>query len=138
MDTINLTTQKSYHTTCLLSTAFALSPADIPVFDSNRATLINGWFSETLPIWAAIQDRSLSFIHIDCDLYESTKDVLFNLNSLIVPGTLILFDEYLIRYKGAYVTDEHRALLDFSASFDRSFEYLWRTKWAQVAIRIVK
>ena len=36
----------------------------------------------------------LSLVHIDCDLYSSTKTIFANLKDRIVPGTVIVFDEY--------------------------------------------
>ena len=60
-----------------------------------NVTLIKGWFDETLP--AFLHDwphLPLSLVHIDCDLYSSTKTILANLKDRIVPGTVIVFDEY--------------------------------------------
>lgn len=68
--------------------------ARLPVVPPN-ATLIKGWFDDTLP--AFLHDRPdvpLSLLHIDCDLYSSTKTIFANLKDRIVPGTVIVFDEY--------------------------------------------
>ena len=47
-----------------------------------------------LPKFILNNDKDASFIHIDCDLYASTKTILDNLDKKIKPGTVILFDEY--------------------------------------------
>jgi len=56
--------------------------------------LIKGWFNETVsPFFKENPHTSLAFIHIDCDLYESTKSVLDQSWDRLSPGGIILFDE---------------------------------------------
>jgi len=59
--------------------------------------LWKGWFSETIMDWYKTTEenpeKKISFLHVDCDVYSSTKTVLDDLNKLIVPGTIIRFDE---------------------------------------------
>ncbi len=72
----------------------AFAQARLPAVPPN-VTLIKGWFDETLP--AFLHDRPgvpLSLLHIDCDLYSSTRTIFANLRDRIVPGTVIVFDEY--------------------------------------------
>jgi Macrocin-O-methyltransferase (TylF) len=60
-----------------------------------NVTLIKGWFDDTLPTF--LHDRPqtpLSLLHIDCDLYSSTKTIFANLQDRMVTGTIIVFDEY--------------------------------------------
>lgn len=66
-----------------------------------------GWFSTTLRdphVLESIGERSISVAYVDCDLYESTKDVLDFLTTRIIPGGLILFDDWFVfaghPYKG--------------------------------------
>jgi hypothetical protein len=47
-----------------------------------------------VPAFVVVDPRPAAFIHIDCDLYSSTKAVLSGLSHRIVPGTVIVFDEY--------------------------------------------
>lgn len=57
--------------------------------------LYKGWFDETLPRWKEqYKDKHFTFLHMDADLYSSTIYVLNELNDMIVPGTLIRFDEF--------------------------------------------
>jgi hypothetical protein len=53
-----------------------------------------GWFSESLPAFLQKHKGPAAFIHIDCDIYDSTKAVFTLLADRIVPGTIIVFDEY--------------------------------------------
>ena len=38
--------------------------------------------------------KQAAIIHIDCDLYTSTRAVLKFIESLIVPGTILIFDDW--------------------------------------------
>ena len=60
-----------------------------------NVSLIKGWFSETLPVFLEEHSEDFAFIHFDADTYESTHYVLNTLEKRIVPGTIIIFDEYL-------------------------------------------
>jgi hypothetical protein len=65
-----------------------------PEVNSN-VELVPGFFSETVPKWLKENPGSFSFLNIDCDTYESTSLVLNSIGpTKIVPGTIILFDEY--------------------------------------------
>lgn len=67
---------------------------NIPIFNKN-VTLIKGWFKDTLSNFLKNNNENISFIHIDCDTYESTKDVFDNINKKrLQKGCIILFDEY--------------------------------------------
>ena len=65
--------------------------------------LIKGLFDQTLDDFVAqeLQNKSkkISFLHVDCDLYSSTKYVLTTLRDYIAEGCIIIFDEF-INYEG--------------------------------------
>jgi hypothetical protein len=87
---------------------FACRPPDVP-----GAQLVVGWFDDTVPAWFADHDLAdIGFVHIDCDLYSSTRTVLAHMPRLET-GTVILFDE-LVGYPG-WRHGEHRALLHWIA-----------------------
>ncbi len=57
--------------------------------------LVVGWFDHTLPgFMAAHPFETVSLLHVDCDLYSSTQTIFGFLHTKIVPGTIIVFDEY--------------------------------------------
>ncbi|WLR92191.1 TylF/MycF/NovP-related O-methyltransferase [Shinella zoogloeoides] len=116
--------------------AFKMDESEIPSFSDPRIQIHKGWFNQTVPAFRATQTEPLSFLHIDGDLYSSAMDVLMGLDDLIVPGTILLFDEYMMVADGETSDDEHRALYDWAAQKSRHFEYLWRTEWMQVAVRV--
>jgi hypothetical protein len=57
--------------------------------------LVVGLFDETLPKFVKQNEfDKIALLHVDCDLYSSTKTIFHYLGSRIVPGTVIVFDEY--------------------------------------------
>lgn len=57
--------------------------------------LVKGWFDQTVPGFLKSKPGVIAFLHLDADTYESTKLVLELVADRIVPGTVIVFDEYL-------------------------------------------
>lgn len=61
---------------------------------NENAFLVKGWFNETLPKFLDDNPHThFAFIHMDADLYESTKAVLERVWERVNPGGVILFDE---------------------------------------------
>jgi len=87
-----------------------------------NVTLVKGWFADTLPGFLAEHREPISFIHIDCDVYEPAKFVLETCRAQIRAGTLILFDEYH-GFRG-WELGEHRALTEFTQVHGIEFEYV--------------
>jgi hypothetical protein len=74
---------------------------NLPNVNSN-VVLVKGWFNETIPNFIKNmknQNKKISFIHIDCDLYSSTKYILDTLKDYIDNDCVIVFDE-LVNYPG--------------------------------------
>ena len=72
----------------------AFRRADLPSVAGN-VELVIGWFDSTLPAFVATKpSEKLALLHVDCDLYSSTKTIFTFLADRIVPGTIIIFDEY--------------------------------------------
>ena len=60
-----------------------------------RCRLIKGKVQNTLPAFLAdTPGLRLSLLHFDMDLYEPTKFALEQLWDLVVPGGIVVFDEY--------------------------------------------
>lgn len=92
---------------------FALRGERLPVVRGN-VELHKGWFDLTLPEFAARNAGQISFMHIDCDLYSSTKTVFDVLGERIKAGTVIVFDEFF-NYPG-WREHEYRAFMEFCAA----------------------
>jgi len=70
-----------------------------------------GWFDATLPKFKElIGDKNLACIHIDCDLYSSTKTIL-NILKDNIRDTILIFDE-LLDYSG-FEDHEIKAFWEF-------------------------
>lgn len=107
----------------------------LPDVESN-VQLIKGLFQETLPGFRKNHQEVCSFIHIDCDLYSSTKYVLEELKEQIVAGTIIVFDEYF-NYPG-WQDGEYRAFQEFVQKYHLKYEYIAYVEiLEQVAVRIL-
>lgn len=66
------------------------NPPTVP----DHIQLHKGWFRDTLPAWKQNNTGPIAFLHMDADIYSSTKEVLMSLDAQIVTGTIITFDEF--------------------------------------------
>lgn len=99
-------------------------PAGLP----HNSKLHIGWFDDWLPPFKrdVIGDRNVTFIHVDCDLYSSTKTILDTIGSNI-HDTVLEFDE-LLEYDG-FRDHELKALWEFlePVSDTMSYEIIGRS-----------
>ena len=112
-----------------------------PTFRDN-VRLVAGWFEDSLPVWLKENQGAIRFLHVDCDLYSSTRTVLELLNPRIVPGTVIVFDEM---YPWADVEDynlwaegEFKAVGEWLTKHDRAFRTLLRSGHQQCSIIVTR
>ena len=111
------------------------SVAEVPQFAERNIELHVGLFADTLPGFLASHAGPARFVHIDSDLYSSAVTVLRALAGRIVPGTIILFDEYL-NYPG-WEQDEFRAFQEFVVQQGASYEYVgFASSHYSVAVKI--
>ena len=111
----------------------------LPEVNSN-VVLIKGFFDQSLTPWIKkTLINQISFLHIDSDLYSSAIHVLDTLNEFIVPGTIIVFDEFYPWGRKRYETweeHEYRALKEWIEKFDREVEVLSRSNHQQCTIKV--
>jgi len=85
--------------------------------------LYKGWFDETLPVWDKAQDeRPISLLRVDCDIYSSTKTIFDTLGHRLKSGSWICFDE-LIGYYG-WQDHEYKAFMEFIGQSGHSYDYV--------------
>jgi hypothetical protein len=107
---------------------FAQRPPRVP----GNVRLVVGRFDQTLPGWCESHKGFASLIHIDCDLYAATKDVLYHLRDRIRTGTIIVFDEYWNH--DTWLQDEYLAWQEEGIPY----EYIGRvSRHQKVAIRVI-
>jgi hypothetical protein len=78
-----------------------------------------GEYSVTLSKLIPVKYKKAALIHIDCDLYMSTKIVLDNISPTLQEGTLLVFDDWF-NFKGNKNKGEQKAFYEFFTN---------QTKW---------
>lgn len=87
----------------------------------DNARLHVGWFDKTLPGFLQQQEDKVALLHVDCDLYASTRIVLHALADRLVAGSVIIFDEYF-NYPN-WRAHEYRAFQEWVSAHDRRYAY---------------
>lgn len=103
----------------------------------DNVELVAGWFDRTLPKFLDTHpiDR-IALLHVDCDIYSSTQTIFAQLHEKIVPGTIIVFDEYF-NYPD-WRRHEFRAFQEFVSFRKIRYEYIGLVPaYEQVAVRIL-
>ncbi|MFD4368998.1 TylF/MycF/NovP-related O-methyltransferase [Rhodococcus sp. NPDC058521] len=104
--------------------------------DVPGAELIAGLFEDTLPGFLAERPEPVAFLHLDADLYSSTITVLDLIEHRLVPGTIIVFDEFF-NFPG-WQQHEYRAWQEFVSRTGIRFEYLaYTADHEQVVARVI-
>ncbi len=91
--------------------------------DVTGVTFFKGLFKDTIPEYIKIA-KPITLLHIDCDLYNSTKDVLYGLNDYIVPGTILVFDEWIYLSKPECNDHEQKAFYEWIEDKRRTFSFV--------------
>jgi len=108
----------------------------LPAVHDSRGRLIKGWFQQTLPTFMQqFESRKPLVIHCDADLYASTLFVLCTLHEHIVPGTIVIMDDF------SSMQHDFRALEDYTKSFGREYQVLGAAGpiyYEHVALRCTK
>ena len=80
---------------------------------------VPGWFQQSLDGFLhSFKPTHRVVINNDSDLYSSTLSTLTKLDKILVPGTLIFFDEF------DDVQPEFRAWQDYRAAYLKKFQLL--------------
>lgn len=107
----------------------------LPVVPDN-VVLHNGWFTEALLDFVAALNEPVALLHIDCDIYSSTRGVFIALAHHLVPGTIVVFNEYNGIYD--WERQEFLAFQEFGAANGVGYEYLSYRFDSQATMRIEK
>jgi len=84
---------------------------------AERVVTYPGWYKDTLS--TIEQERTFAFVHMDCDLYESTYDVLYHLldQKKLNEGAVLLFDNWYCN-RASKAFGEQRAWTEINEQFD--------------------
>ena len=87
----------------------------IPQIADDRVSFVKGWFQHTLPGFLDdFTPMNRLVVNNDSDLYSSSMFVLAKLDRLMVPGTILVFDEF------TSPLHEFRAFEDYLSAFMRA------------------
>ncbi|MCL2398863.1 MAG: TylF/MycF family methyltransferase [Defluviitaleaceae bacterium] len=100
--------------------------------DLKRVVCTKGWYSETLNLETknSLKLTKARIIHIDCDLYDSTKTVLEFCTNLIQDGTVIVFDDWF-QFRGHPFKGEQLAFSEWQENNPKfiATEYMREFPW---------
>lgn len=96
---------------------------ELPPVNAN-VKLIKGWFNETVDKFIKEQNKKISFVHMDADLYSSTKYVLDTIVNYIDKDCIMVFDE-LVNFDGFDgETSELKAFYEFINKYNVKYEWI--------------
>lgn len=93
----------------------------------DNVSLIPGWFNDTLKSFLKDYKEKVAFLHMDADLYSSTKYVLTTLinEKRIQKGTVIQFDEiFFYEKEGKCYGDEFIALQELINTYSIKYKII--------------
>lgn len=91
------------------------------IYVNNNIDLIVGLFEDSIDDFIKDRHEPISLLHIDCDLYSSTKTIFSKLKNHIIKGTVIVFDEYF-NYPG-WEHHEFKAFQEYVQSNNITYHY---------------
>lgn len=92
--------------------------------DMRQVVFHRGWFEHTVP--AAVSSLgSIALLRLDGDWYESTKVCLENLYDLVVPGGIVILDDYNTWEGCKKATDAFRAERNITAPMQTAGMNSW-------------
>ena len=101
---------------------FKISEGSKPSGLGPNVEIVEGHFANSLPVFLETHKAPIAFVHVDCDIYSSTKTVLEHLAPRFCEGTVIVFDEYF-NYPG-WEDHEFKAFQEYVSSSGRQYRYL--------------
>ncbi|MFY8093575.1 MAG: class I SAM-dependent methyltransferase [Niveispirillum sp.] len=107
---------------------------DLPAMPPH-VRLHKGWFDAVLPGFLAAHAGPVRFANIDCDIYSSTATVLRELEARLVPGTVLVFDEFI--GNRTWADHEFKAWTEFCGRTGIRFRHIAVSPFTgQVALRL--
>ena len=98
--------------------------------------IYKGLFKDTIPKFLKNNKGAIRLINIDCDLYSSTNTVLNLVAHQIVPGSIIIFDEYIANEN--WREDEFKSFQEAVIKYKWKYTYLaFSLLTKQVVIKIL-
>lgn len=103
---------------------------------TGNAELHIGWFERSLPPFLASHQGPAALLHLDADLYSSTRTVLTAFRDRIQAGSVLVFDEY-DNYPN-WREHEFKAFQEFVTENGLDYKYIgFSTLQGQAAVQIL-
>lgn len=97
--------------------------AGIPPKDLEKnIRIVKGLFADTIPEFLKEHSGQIAFIHVDCDLYSSTKTIFDLMKDKITKGCILVFDEFL--NFDTFKEGEFKAFMEFIEETSQLFEWI--------------
>jgi len=95
------------------SELFAMMAATLP---AERFEIVEGWYNESVPALPSI--TTFGFIHVDCDLYQSTIDALDPMfrRGQVTSGAVLCFDDWTCN-RASSAFGEQRAFIELTERY---------------------
>lgn len=93
-----------YHDNCRASEEEARQAMSLSLATDYK--IVKGWFHVTLP---ETDVGPIALLRMDADWYDSTKQILDSLSDCVVPGGLIIVDDYYVYEGCTRAVNEHAA-----------------------------
>ncbi len=115
----------------------ASTKGKLPSVKLDNVEYIKGWYKDSLPDFFETYQGTAAVVHIDCDLYDSTREVLSNIKPYIIQGTILIFDDF-VGFKD-YKKHEFKAFNEFAKEHSVKFEIIgYAFLGREVAIRVLE
>lgn len=100
--------------------------------------IYSGLFENTIKEYLKIA-KNIALLHVDCDLYSSTKTVLYGIKEYIRPETWIVFDEWYYNFEDKEENRQHeqKCFFEWVKDFDIKFQYYPPIEKERQAIKIL-
>lgn len=107
--------------------------------NTENTEFIVGNIEDTLDQFLRLNNKKISFVHFDMDLYNPTFFALKQMHNYFVNGSILVFDDFY--NLPGWENYSFKALLDYINLYNIEFEPLstvgWIDGWASAAIRVI-
>ena len=102
---------------------------EIPFITNEHMILVKGWFNESIPAFLnANTIKTPTLLHLDADLYSSTKCVLDEFKPYFKDSCVMVFDEFY-NYN-EWEQHEYKALYEFITEMEDKIYTVERLGWS--------
>lgn len=125
VDYQNDTTHPHYFDNCTAEMAYVQNAMKIAQVNPDNITITQGWFIDTLPHFD--KNEKIAILRMDGDFYDSTMQCFDYLYDQVVPGGLIIIDDYFPWdgcVRAIYDFMSKRGLADRIRFFDNDVVYI--------------